>query len=128
MPRTEQDDVAQAVVDQRHAAQNERAHEDFTEFRVLATSARKSSLLISRNSPGSVTRPRTRQRRPEIIVISPVNCAGLMFHNQALAMQIGLDDFHASGEQTKKGHRCRPARTDVSRARLSSPCLRDGCD
>ncbi len=42
----------------------------------LATSDRSVSAPSSRNSPGSVTRPRTNERCPEIIVISPVNSPG----------------------------------------------------
>ncbi len=69
----------------------------------LATSVRKPSPLSSRNSPGSVTRPRTRQRRPEIIVSSPVNPPALCVAMARSPCRSGCTISIAPDSNTKNG-------------------------
>jgi hypothetical protein len=51
----------------------------------FAISERKASALTSRNSPGSATRPRDKERAPEIKTISPEKPPGTKRHKYVLA-------------------------------------------
>src|SRR6185437_7438196 len=69
----------------------------------FATTDRKPSGLISRNSPGSVTRPRTRLRVPEIILISPVNSPGPCVMISRSPVNVGCTISRRPERSTKKG-------------------------
>src|SRR5271165_1817113 len=68
-----------------------------------ATMERSSSPVNSRNSPGSVTRPRTRQSCPEIMVISPVNSPGTCAAIVRSPSMAGCTISMAPESRTKKG-------------------------
>ena len=105
VPRAHQDQIPISRVDQRQPPQDERAHQDLAQLRVLGdhrpqflrTDLQK---FARRLSPGPDQR-----RRPEIIVSSPVKVSvGIVGHDQTFAFQVRLHESPGSPEKiTKNG-------------------------
>ena len=80
----------------------------------LAIRERNPSPLNSKNSPDSVTRPSTRQRWPEIMVISPVNSPGPCFAMGRSPARSGCTISIAPESRTKKGTLTSPGSNRIS--------------
>src|SRR5690348_845187 len=77
-------------------------------------SDRKPSPLNSRKLPASVMRPSTRQRWPEIIVISPVKCPGPCFAIGRSRLTSGWTISMAPERSTKNGTAVSPGAKTIS--------------
>ena len=107
------------------AAEDERPQENLAQLRVPPIATASLSALISINSPAAVTRPSTRQRRPEIIVISPVNSPGPCVAIWRSPARSRLHNLHASRYQDEKRHlRIAGLEQDLSLLHLSQLATR----
>jgi hypothetical protein len=99
VPRSQQNHVSLAAVDQRHSAQNEGAHENLTQLCVSCYQGPQLGAAHLQKFAGSRDPASHKAATAGDHGDFSGESSSLVIYDQALTMHVGLNDFHAPGEQ-----------------------------
>ncbi len=104
MPRPQQNYVSQTAADQRDAAKDEGAHEDFAQLCVARDQSSQVAAAHLQEFAGLCNAAAHQAAAARDHGHFPGKLSGIVVDDQPLGMAVGLHNFHAPRQQHKKGN------------------------